>query len=134
MLSRNDKEFIREMIREEFKEALFREITIERKAKLPGEVDGRIEKSTGNLLDMLTISIPQWQQSMGLVEDAAVKSTDKSTEAIAKVNAMIEILSSMQDSVMIMARFAVVLKETGLLEQMEKALTIEYKPNEANTG
>jgi len=138
MLSKGDKESIRKMIREEFKKALFREITIEKRAKSPGEVDGKIETSTENMLDMLVVSLPQWAQSMGLVEAAAVKSTDRSTEAINRLNAMVDVLSSMQDSVMTMARFAVALKETGLLEQLEKALVIDMDPkaidHEASTG
>ena len=45
----------------------------------------------------------------------------------------------MQASVMTMARFAVALKETGLLEQLEKVLEIEYTSpkvieNETDTG
>jgi hypothetical protein len=45
----------------------------------------------------------------------------------------------MQDSVMTMARFATALKETGLLEQLEKALAVDYTgpkaiEDEADTG
>lgn len=132
MLSRKDQNIIREMIREEFKAALFREITVKKVAKTPGEVDGKIETSTKNLLDQLVLDVPVWVQSLGLMESEVTKNTDAS-------NALVNILSSMQDSIMTMARFALALKETGLLEQLEKVLEIEYiNPkvieNETDTG
>jgi len=139
MLSKKDVERIRELIREEFRNALFREITIQRKARGPGEVDGKIETSTNNLLDALAMSVPHMEQAIVGAAAASEQSRNRSIESLSKIDSLGATLSSMEESVMVMARFAVSLKETGLLEQLEKALEIEYTgpkaiKDEANTG
>jgi hypothetical protein len=95
-------------------------------AKGPGDVEGKIETDTMNLLDILAQSMPQWEQSLRESSEASNQARNRSNEVLGKVDILGETLSSMQDSVMTMARFAVVLQETGLLEQLEKALEIEY--------
>ncbi len=127
MLSKGDKESIREMIREEFKEALFRKITIEKKATGPGEVDGNIETSTENMLDMLVVALPQWQQSMGLMEGEVTKNTD----AVSRITGL---LGSLQESFMVMAKFVVTLQEMGIMDTIEEELKPIEITDETNTG
>ena len=125
MLSKNDKVWVKQIIREEFYAALFREITISKMAKGPGDIEGKIETNTINLLDILAQSLPQWEQSLRGSEEASNQARNRSNEVLDRVDAVVATLSSMQDSVMTMARFVLALKDTGLLEQLEKALDIE---------
>jgi hypothetical protein len=138
-LKQKDKDWIKQTIGEEFKAALFREITISRMAKGPGDIEGKIETDTINLLDILAQSLPQWEQSLRESSESSNQARNRSIETLGKINAVGETLVSMEESVMTMARFALVLKETGLLEQLEKVIEIEYKnpkaiEDEANTG
>jgi hypothetical protein len=132
-LKEKDKEWIRGVIREEFFAALFREVTLQKKARGPGEVDGKIETTTDNLLDVIARSLPYWEQAVNGAAEASEQSRNRSNEVLDRVQAMVDTFVSMENSVKVMARFAIALKETGLLEQMEQALSIEYKPDEANT-
>jgi hypothetical protein len=127
MLSKKDVKLIRELIREEFKEALFRTITIEKKAKGPGEVDGKIETSTQNLLDQLVMDLPVWVQSLGLMEGEVTKNTDA-------VNGVISLVGSLQESFMVMAKFVAALQEMGIMAMIEEELKPIEITDEANTG
>lgn len=127
MLSRNDKEWILNAIREEFKEALYREITIARKAKGPGEVDGKIETSTQNMLDQLVMDVPFWVQSLGLMEGEVTKNTDA-------VNRFVSLMGSLQESFVTMARFVVALQEMGVMSLIEEELKPIEITDETNTG
>ena len=73
------------------------------------------------------MDIPAWVQSLGLMEGEVTKNTDA-------VNGFVTLMGSLQESLMIMARFSIALQDMGILEKMEEELTIEYKPDEANTG
>lgn len=127
MLSKNDVEKIRGLIQEEFRAALFREITIEKVAKTPGEVDGKIETSTQNLLDQLVLDLPVWVQSLGLMEGEVTKNTDA-------VNGFVALMGSLQESLMTMAKFALALQEMGVMEIIEQELRPIEITHEADTG
>jgi hypothetical protein len=127
MLSKGDKEWILKAIREEFKEALFREITISRAVKTPGEVDGKIETSTQNLLDQLVMDLPVWVQSLGLMEGEVTKNTDA-------VNGVIALVGSLQEPFMVMAKFVAALQEMGIMAMIEEELKPIEITDEANTG
>ncbi|MHA2069532.1 MAG: hypothetical protein ACXABY_34650 [Candidatus Thorarchaeota archaeon] len=127
MLSEGDIQKIRELIQEEFKEALFREITIRRVARVPGEVDGKIDTSTQNLLDQLVMDLPVWVQSLGLMEGEVTKNTDA-------VNGVLTLMGSLQESFMTMARFVVALQEMGVMDIIEKELKPIEITDETNTG
>jgi hypothetical protein len=135
-LSEDDKKWLvdtmRHLIHEEFLSALFREITVQRAARGSGEVDGKIEKSTENVLDMLVRWLPFTEGALRGSQEDINKATNQMNKTSGKVDQLGETLISMQDSVETMARFAVALKETGFIE-------IEYKnpkaiEDEANTG
>jgi len=140
MLSRRDKEWILKAIREEFKEALYREVTVSRAAKGPGDVDGKIEEiGSRSLLDLMVEFLPEVSKSLIGSEAASNQARNRSNEVLKQTDAMVGTLLSMKESTLVMARFALALKETGLLEQLEKALEIEYIDpkaikDEANTG
>ena len=134
MLTKKDKEWIVNAIREEFKRALFREITLKKKARGPGEVDGRVETATGNLLDELVRSIPYWEQVVNGVAAASEKSNNRSIEMLEKVNVLGEFFVSLEKPLMTIAKFSEAIESIGLLEQLEKVTSIEYKPNETDTG
>ncbi len=115
MLSAKDKEWIQKAIREEFKAALFREITVMKKAKAPGEVDERIETSTQNLLDQLVMDLPVWVQSLGLMEGEVTKNTDA-------VNQFTGLMLNLQESLMTIAKFTIALQEMGIMDTIEEEL------------
>jgi len=136
---------IREIIQEELKdwmETLMKyEVTGDYGAQGPGEIPGRIEKKNLFVFDALMVYLPRIAAAMrGSQADAvtarnrAVETRNKVLELESKVDALGDTLLSMEGSVKTMARFALALKETGLLSQMEEALTIEYKADETNTG
>jgi hypothetical protein len=140
MLSRKDKAEIQKMIQEEFKAALFREITVEKNNPNPmGDVPGRRETSTANLLDMLVISVPRWVQSIAGAEAASNQARNRSNEALKRVGDLESTILAVADSIQIMARFAVALRDTGLLEQLESVSQIDHDDirkieHESNTG
>ncbi len=127
MLSRKDMDKIREMIQEEFTAALFREITVEKKIPDGKGDTGRVEKSTANLLDMLVVSVPRFAQTVAGAEEAANQARNKSIEALDRVGDLETTILAITDSIKTMARFAVLLKETGLLEQLEQVTMIEHE-------
>lgn len=127
MLSAKDKEWILKAIRNEFKAALFREITIRRVAKTPGEVDGKIETSTQNLLDQLVMDLPVWVQSLGLMEGEVTKNTDA-------VNKFVGLMLNLQESLMTMAKFTIALQEMGVMDIIEEELKPIEITDETNTG
>lgn len=125
MLTRKDKEWILKAIREEFKAALFREITVMKKAKAPGEVDERIETSTKNLLDQLVMDLPVWVQSLGLMEGEVTKNTDA-------VNQFTGLMLNLQESLMTIAKFTIALQEMGIMDTIEEELKPLEITDEAN--
>lgn len=123
MLSRKDKEMIREIVKEEirreFKAALFREITIER--NIPdkkGDVPGRIETGTANLLDMLVIDIPRLVQSVAGAEEASNQARNRSIEALEKVEVLGSTIAAISNSIRIMARFSLMLEDSGIMTRL----------------
>lgn len=127
MLSQKDKDWITKQIREEFKAALFREITVER--HIPdrkGDVPGRIETSTANLLDMLVIDIPRLIQTMAGAEEASNQARNRAVEALKRVGDLEKTLLAITEPIRIMSRFAIALRESGLLDQLETINLIEY--------
>lgn len=82
MLSSKDKEFIRQIIREELKEALtaflVREITVEKGPRKQGDPEKTIEKEEWNVLDFLCYYLPLLEGSnRGLQSDVNIM-TNKS--------------------------------------------------------
>ena len=70
MLSKKDKEEIRQMIQEELKAALFRKITIERGPRKQGDPEKVIKEEEWNVLDFLAAYLPRIEASMrGMQED-----------------------------------------------------------------
>ena len=115
MLSKKDVETIRELIRKELGNALVREITVEKRAKVPGEVDGRKETHTSNLLDQLVMDIPYWVQSLGLIEGQVTKNTDA-------VNQFTGLMLNLQESLMTIAKFTIALQEMGVMDVIAEEL------------
>jgi hypothetical protein len=127
MLTRKDKEWIQKAIREEFKAALFREITVRKAAKTPGEVDGKIETSTQNLLDQLVLDLPVWVQSLGLMEGEVTKNTDA-------VNGFVGLMGSLQESFLTIAKFTIALQEMGVMDVIAEELKPIEITDETDTG
>jgi len=127
MLSKKDKDWITKQIQKELKAALFREITVER--NIPdkkGDVPGRIETSTANLLDMLVIDTPRLVQAIAGAEEASNQARNRSIAALKRIGDLEKAILAINKPIRIMARFAVALRESGLLDQLEKATLIEY--------
>jgi len=137
-------EMVREIIQEELKdwiESFMKyEITGDFGAQGPGEIPGRVEKQNLFVFDALMIYLPRIAAAMrgsqadsATAKNRAIEARNSVQQLEQKVDALGQTLLSMEGSVNIMAKFAIALKQTGLLEQMEKALTIEYKPDETDT-
>lgn len=140
MLSKKDEAKIRKIIQEELKDALFREITVER--NIPdkkGDVPGRIEKSTSNLLDMLVVDVPRLAQSVAGAEEAANQARNRSIEALEKVNILGKTIAAVSGSIKTMARFSKMLDDMGLLDQLQQVTVAQQEDikaigqNEGNT-
>lgn len=116
MLTRKDKEWIRQMIREEFKEALYREVTIERNME-----GGRLEKSNENLLDVLASWIPKTEGALRGMQEDTDKANNKMIEGSAGIRAVADILISMETGVNQFLQVAQALSgkldESGLLPE-----------------
>lgn len=135
------KELVRKLIREEFVEALFREITVNKTARGPGEPEKVIETTTKNVLDALVHWLPYTEGALRGTQEDVNKATNKMNKTFGNVNALRKTIGSLEKQVQLLGqsfetiakpmitltRFVVALKETGLLEQMEKALLIEHR-------
>ncbi|MBW2024364.1 MAG: hypothetical protein JRH08_00745 [Deltaproteobacteria bacterium] len=90
MLSKKDKEEIRQMIQEELKAALFRKITIERGPRKQGDPEKVIKEEEWNVLDFLAAYLPRIEAAMrGMQEDLdhtknKVETYNRKLEAVAQ--------------------------------------------------
>lgn len=117
---------IRQMIQEEFKEALYVEIAIEKRRK----GDDEVEKGFQNVLHQLVWELPQFVGALRGVQEDGVNVFNRMRRSIELIEVMGKTLSDMESSVTTMVEFTNALMETKLLESMRKALTIEYKPGD----
>jgi hypothetical protein len=147
-LSEKDKDWISKTIEESIQKELKNwidsflkyEVTGDHGAQGPGEIPGRIEKQNIFVFDALMVYLPRIAAAMRGSQADAVIAKNRAIEANnsvksleAEIKAQTNVILPISGSIKTIARFAVALKETGLLEQMEKALTIEYKLDETNT-
>ena len=84
MLSKNDKEFIKQTIREELEEALtaflVREITVEKGPRKNGDPEKRIEKEKVNMLEFQCGYLPQIEGALRGAQADMNKVTNKTGE------------------------------------------------------
>ena len=84
MLSKNDKEFIRQTIREELEEALtaflVREVTVEKGPRANGDPEKRIEKEEVNILEFLCRYLPLVEGALRGTQADMNKGTNKTGE------------------------------------------------------
>ena len=139
MLSKSDKKWIKGAIQKELKDwiesFLKYEVTADKGAQGPGEVPGRIEKTNIFVFDALMMYLPRIAGAMRASQADAVAAKNKAIEATKAVGALGEVLIGMEERFKDVVKFAVYLKKTGLLEQLEEAVgMIEHtKAIEAKT-
>ncbi len=124
MLSKTDREDIREIIREELKTALFTTITVERGPEKNGDPEKVVKEEEWNVLHFLAAYLPQIQGALRGMQEDTNKANNRSIEGSGKFQALGELLIGLEESVTIMARFAQALNQSGLLENMEKPLAL----------
>ena len=64
LLTKKEKEEIRQIVREELKEALVRTITVERGARGPGEPEKVVKEEEWNVLDFLAFYLPRIEAAL----------------------------------------------------------------------
>lgn len=122
MLTKKDKEWIRQTIHEEFHDALFREITIVKRARKPDEPEAIQETKTMNLLDLMGEYLPFMEAALRGVQADAVKARNRAIENNERIAALGKTMLSLESSIITMAKFAIALRDTGLLAQLERVV------------
>jgi hypothetical protein len=131
MLTRKDKDWIRKVIREEFHEALFREITVEKCARKPGDVEKHYETENLNVLDFLARYLPNIEGAIRGMQEDTDRAKNKSIDTNNLINAMSQILIGYEGSIKKLAQFIQVLDGNKfLLPQQDEPMVIECKPDE----
>lgn len=118
---------IQKMIHMEFKEALYREITIEKAARKSGDVDGEIEKSVENVLDMLVRWLPYTEGAVRGSQEDSNKAYDMSLKTLRESRQVAELLGAMQNPVLAITRFTGLLAQSGIMERLEEIATIDLE-------
>jgi len=114
MLSKKDKEWIAEtfqaMIREEFRTALFREVTLV-KGPLSGDQEARQETMTENLLDVLTVFLPKAEGALRGLQEDCNKVNNRSLAVNQAVEHIGKILMSNENTIKTLTEFAGAIRE-----------------------
>jgi len=121
MLSKKDREWVEA----KFKEYLFRTITVEKAARGPGEVDKRIEKQNRYILDVLVEYLPYMEGAWRGVQEDVDKMKSRQMKLEEQVEKVGQLLTALENAITTMARFAVVMQRSGLLESMEHMVAID---------
>lgn len=113
MLTQNDRNAIRDLIRDELKSALVRTITIERGPRQQGDPEKVIKEEQWNVLDFLAAYAPKIEAALrGMQEDV-----DKTKNAVAvsamKVEAIGKILLGLEQSALRLAAAGDEVKRLG---------------------
>jgi hypothetical protein len=130
MLSSKDKDWIRQAIREEFKEALFREITVEKCKRKPEDIEKHYETEDVNVLDFLAKYLPYLEGAIRGMQEDTDKSRNRNIDTNNLINAMSQILIGYEGSIKKLAQFIQVLDGNKfLLPQQDESMVIECKPD-----
>ncbi|GAG19598.1 unnamed protein product, partial [marine sediment metagenome] len=100
------------------------EVTADKGAQGPGEIEGRIEKTNIFVFDALMMYLPRIAAAMRGSQADAVVAKNKSIAATKAVGELGRTLIGMEESFRDVTRFALYLKKTGLLEQLEEAVSM----------
>ncbi len=131
-LSRKDKKWLSEeikgIVQRELKDwiesFLKYEVTAEKGAQAPGEVEGRIEKANLFVFDALVMYLPRIAAAMRASQADSVKAKNEVIKTKKQIEGIGKSLIDMEDSFKQVTKFAVYLKKTGLLDQLEEAVAM----------
>lgn len=98
MLSKGDKEAIRNMIREELKSALVRMITIERGPRQQGDHEKVIRDEEWNVLDFMAAYAPKIEAALRGMQEDVDKTRNKIDHVSSCVEAIGTVLIGMEQS------------------------------------
>lgn len=119
MLSKKDKNWIKEAIREEFKEALLCEITVEKGPRKPEDLEKHYETEKANVLHFLAKYLPYLEgAARGLQED--VNKTNNKIDGLMvdlpeKLKLVANILIDNEDTIVKLAQFVKMLENDQIL-------------------
>jgi hypothetical protein len=127
MLDTEDKKWIKKTIRKEFKEALFREITIQKGVRKPDDIETHYETDNVNVLDFLAKYLPYIEAAVRGMQEDTDKSKNRSIETNSLVNAMSQILIGYEGSIKKLAQFIQVLDGNKFLLPQQDEPTDGYR-------
>lgn len=130
MITKKDEQKIKNIIREELKEALFRKITIERGPDKQGDPEKRVAEEEWNVLDFLAVYLPKVEGALR----GAQADVDRTKNQVLKQNKQIEAvgntLLSMEGSAMELAKLSDVIKKLKLPSPV--SVSTEFIENESD--
>ena len=98
MLTKGDRDAIREIIREELKEALWRKITIERGPRQQGDPERVIKEEEWNVLDFMAAYAPRIEGALRGMQEDVDHAKNNVAGVIDRINAIGSTLLGMEQA------------------------------------